>query len=61
MRQREWKIEWRAVPKADGNDRLSRAMRLVLERAIEAEHRRETTATATAAAKEVDSQSEEAR
>ena len=59
MRQREWKIEWRAVPKADGNDRLSRAMRLVLERAMEAEHRRETTATATA--KDVDSQSEEAR
>jgi hypothetical protein len=49
MRQRQWKVEWRAVPKADGIDRLGRAMRLVMERAAQAERRRESAATPAAA------------
>jgi hypothetical protein len=34
MRRRGWRIEWRVRPQADGLERLSRAVRLLVDRAI---------------------------
>lgn len=34
MRRRPWKIEWHATPKADGIERLGRAMELLIKQGI---------------------------
>lgn len=46
MRKRVWEVEWVARPKSDGSERLSQAVKLVIDHAVGAREVRSTPAQA---------------
>jgi hypothetical protein len=52
MRRRTWKVQWQARPRPDGNERLERAVAMLLDRALG----RPTTHVAVAAVHEANEQ-----